>query len=169
MAEPSRPIIKVSELYQVGIVVHDLEKSIEHYQNTFGIGPWEVTNVDTSTISDMTYHGRPVQHRFRAAFAMVGPMQLELIQPLEGDNIYSDFLDEHGEGIHHLGHVRVSDLDEAIEALEKEGFPCLQSGRFPGGGLAYMDTGKALGVIIELLQMPEGPSPYYPPSLWKTW
>ena len=160
MTEPSPRKIRVSELYQVGLVVRDLEKSIEHYQNTLGIGPWEVINVDSSIISDMTYHGRPVQHRFRAALTMVGPMQLELIQPVEGDNIFSDFLREHGEKVHHLGHVRVGNLSEAIETWEKEGFPCLQSGRSPGGGYAYMDTIKALGVIIELLEMPEGvPAP----------
>lgn len=155
MAESNRAKVKIPELYQVGIVVQDLEKSIENYQNTFGIGPWGTMNIDPSTFRDMTYHGRPVQHRFRAAFAMVGPMQLELIQPVEGDNIYSDFLREHGEGVHHLGHLRVANLAEAIKTLEKEGFPCLQSGRYPNGGYAYMDTVKALGVIIELLEVPE--------------
>ena len=160
MAEQSHAKVKVSELYQVGIVVRDLEKSIEHYQNTFGIGPWGVMNFDPSIFTDMTYRGRPVQHSFRAALVMVGPTQLELIQPLEGDNIFSDFLKEHGEGVHHLGHVRVGNLGEAIYTLEKEGFPCLQSGRLLGGGYAYMDTVKTLGVIIELLEIPEGvPAP----------
>jgi len=145
----------------VGIVVHDLDKSMENYQNAFGIGPWGIMNIDPSIFSDMTYHGRPVQHRFRAAFAMVGPLQLELIQPVEGDNIFSDFLKEHGEGLHHLGHFRVGNLDAAIETFEKAGFPCLQSGRYPGGGYAFMDTVKALGVIIELLEVPEGtPAPW---------
>ena len=156
MAEPSRPRIQVSELYQVCIAVYDLEKSMEHYQSTIGAGQWAVFDVDVSTISDMTYHGRPAQYRYRAAFTMFGPMQLELIQPLEGGNIFSDFLREHGEEVHHLGHVRVGNLGEAIQRLEKEGSPCLQSGRLPGGGYAYMDTVKALGVIIELLELPEG-------------
>jgi len=160
MAEPGRAKLKVSELYQVGIVVQDLEKSIEQYQNILGIGPWQVSEIDSSTMSEVTYHGRPAQHRFRIALTMVGPVQLELIEPVEGDNIYSDFLKEHGEGIHHLGHIRVNNVAEAIKTLEKEGFPCLQSGCFPGGGYAYVDTTKALGVIIELLQMPEGrPAP----------
>jgi methylmalonyl-CoA/ethylmalonyl-CoA epimerase len=156
MAEPSHAKVKVSELYQVGIVVQDLEKSMEHYQNTFGIGPWGILNIDSSMFSEMTYHGRPVQHSFKAALAMLGPMQLELIQPLEGDNIFSDFLKEHGEGVHHLGHVRVNNMAEAIQTLEKEGFSCLQSGRTTGGGYAYIDTVNALGTIIELLEMPEG-------------
>jgi len=156
MTKASRAKIKVSELNQVSIAVHDLEKSMEHYQNTLGIGSWEIFDADSSTLSDMTYHGRSVQHRFRAAFAIVGPMQLELVQPLEGDSIFSDFLREHGEGVNHLGSVRVHSLDEAIDILEKEGFPCLQSGRFAGGGYACMDTVKTLGVIIEVLERPEG-------------
>ena len=169
MADSGGDKIEVSELYQIGIVVNDLKKSIRNYQETFGIGPWAVTTVDTSAVSDMTYHGRASHHRFKAAFAMVGPMQLELIQPLEGDNIYSDFLEGNGEGVHHLGHVRVDNIDEAIHTWEQEGFHCLQSGRFPGGGYAYMDTRKSLGVIVELLGVPEGPSPNYPSSLWKVW
>ena len=52
---------------------------------------------------------------------------------------------------------------------EKEGFACLERGRFPGGGYAYMDTVETLGVIIELLETAEEPSPFYPPSLWKAW
>ena len=152
MAEPNQAQIKISELYQVGIVVHDLEKSMERYEKAFGIGPWDVINVDSSMFSEMTYHGKPVQHRFRAALTMVGPMQLELIEPINGDNIYSDFLKEHGEGLHHLGHVRVENLDEAVQTLEKHGFPCLQSGRFGDGGYAYIDTSMTLGTIIELVQ-----------------
>ena len=170
MAEPSRVKFKVSELYQVCIAVYDLEKSMEHYQNIMGIGPWEVFTADASSLSDMIYHGRPIQRSHRAAFTMVGPMQLELMQPVEGDSTFSDFLKEHGEGVHHLGHVRVDNIDEAIRTWESEGFACLESGHFPdGGGFAYMDTVKALGVMIELLQVPEGPSPFYPPSLWRTW
>lgn len=154
-------MLQVSELYQVGIVVHDLEKSMERYQRILGIGPWDIMDVDPSTVNDLTYRGRKVQHKFRCAMAMVGSMQLELIQPLEGESIQSDFLKEHGEGLHHLGHIRVDNLEEAVQKLEREGFACLQSGRFSGGAFAYMDTVKELGTIIELLEMPEGqPAPF---------
>ena len=77
---------------------------------------------------------------------------MELLQPVEGDNIYSDFLKEHGEGMHHLGHVTVENLDEAVQILEKHGFPCVQSGRFGGGGYAYIDMTMTLGTIIEFVQ-----------------
>ena len=162
MAESASPLLKVSELYQSCVVVRDLEKSMERYGNVLGIGTWEVVDVDPSVISDMMYHGKPVKRpfRFRVALGMVGPMQLELIQPIEGDLLYSDFLKQHGEGLHHLGHVRVPNLDEAVRTLEKAGFPCLQRGHITDGGFAYMDTVKALGFILELIELPEGtPAP----------
>lgn len=152
MAETTRPKVKVSELHQVGIVVRDLENSMRHYDSIFGIGSWEILSVDPSIVSDMTYHSKPAQYVFRVALATVGPIQLELLQPVEGDNIYSDFLEEHGEGLHHLGHVKVDNLDEAVHSLEKEGFACLQSGRYQGGGYAYVDMVEPLGYIIELVQ-----------------
>ncbi len=146
----AKPKIEVSELYQVGIVVRDIEAGRSAYERIMGISTWQAFDVDPSIATDAIYHGRPVQHSFKVAMAMVGPVQLELIQPVEGDNLYSDFLDEHGEGIHHLGHVRVENLDEAVQALEKDGFPCLQRGSLPGVDYAYMDMTGPLGYIIEL-------------------
>jgi len=101
-------------------------------------------------ISDTTYNGRPVKHSYRVAITMVGPMQLELLQPVEGECIYRDFLKEHGPGIHHLGHVKVDNLDKAVRILEKDGFQCLQSGSHGGRDWAYIDMVKSLGYVINL-------------------
>lgn len=164
MANPGGLPIEVRELRHVCIVVRDVEKSIERYTNILGIGQWSVLDFDDSVIGDMMYRGKSVRHRFRAALAMVGSMQLELIQPLEGDSTYSDFLKQHGEGLHHLGIVDVSDLDEAVQTFERESCPCLQSGRLVSGAYAgtryaYLDMVNALGTIIEVVERPKAPSP----------
>ena len=57
MTERSHARIGDPELFQVGIIVRDLEKSMAHYQNTPGIGPWGIVDGDESIISDMTCHG----------------------------------------------------------------------------------------------------------------
>ena len=44
----------------------------------------------------------------------VGDMGFELLQPLEGPSIYRDWLDEHGEGLHHVA-VMLHDFDESTE------------------------------------------------------
>lgn len=170
MDKPGRGNVETSGLYQVAIVVRDLEKSVEHYQKILGTGPWQFMSIDDSVFAESTYRGRPAKHRFKVALGMLGPMQIELIQPIEGETIYGDFLNEHGEGVHHLGHIRVDNLTEAIKTFEQQGFPCIQSGRNSrGGGYAYMDTVKSLGVVTEFLEGREGPPPAYPDSLWKAW
>ena len=150
MSQQLPSIIEVSELFQVGIVVYNLEKSMKQYESLMGIDKWEVVEIDSS-IMPMTYYGKPVEHSFKAAFTMLGSLMLELLEPVEGEGIYRDFLSEHGEGIHHLGHVRVDNLDEAIESLEKAGFPCIETGGDPAIHIwAYVDTTAALGYILEL-------------------
>ena len=145
------PIVKVSELFQVGIVVRDLEKSKKDYERMMGVETWQEFEIDPSTVN-MTYYGKPTDHSFKAAFTMFGPLMIELLQPLEGEGIYRDFLNEHGEGIHHLGHARVENLDEALQALEEAGYPCIETGGDPAGfhTWAYVDTTKTLGYILEL-------------------
>ena len=151
MGQQLPPIVKVSELFQVGIVVRDLEKSKKDYERLLGIESWREFEMNPGEV-DMTYHGKPVDHSFKAAFTMLGPLMIELLEPLEGEGIYKDFLEEHGEGIHHLGHVRVDNLDEALAALEKAGYPCIETGGDSAGfhTWAYVDTTKTLGFILEL-------------------
>jgi len=163
MAQASQAKVKVTEINQIAIVVRDLQKTMEYYWNTLGIGPWDIYTFQAPLVTDMTYHGKPAQYRMKLALTMVGSVMLELIEPLEGDNIYSDFMKEHGEGLHHLGFF-VKNMDETVQTMEKEGFPCLQSGHFDGGGYGYLDTVNTLKAIFEPIQMPEVMPP--PEARW---
>ncbi|MFO8010487.1 MAG: VOC family protein [Dehalococcoidia bacterium] len=152
----SVPLVKVSELFQVGVVVDNLEESIKRYESMLGIESWKIVTVDSSVVR-MTYRGKDSLHSFKAAFTMLGALMIELLEPLEGYGTYREFLDTRGEGVHHLGHVRVDNLDEAVGALEEAGFPCVETGENlgdPAGKYshkwAYVDTTPALGYIIEL-------------------
>ena len=147
----AKPLIKISDLFQVGIVVHDLEKSMKDYESLLGINSWKVLEINDDSLN-FTYHGKPVKHSFRAAMTMLGSLMVELLQPVEGEGVYRDFLNEHGEGLHHLGHVRVDDLDEAVQALEKAGFPCIETGGDTLGfhSWAYVDTTSLIGYVLEL-------------------
>jgi Glyoxalase/Bleomycin resistance protein/Dioxygenase superfamily len=82
---------------------------------------------------------------------------------VEGPNIYEEFLNERGEGVHHLGYF-VEDIDADISNMESRDFSVLQSGRGfssnDDGDYAHFDTERALGSILEALEMPpEMPPP----------
>ena len=155
MAKSSQPVINVTELEHVCMVVHDLDKSVESMWNTFGIGPWNIYIRDADSMSNMTYHGKPARFGFKVArmHNKLGGIDIELVEPVEGDNIYRDFLREHGEGIHHVGFYKVDSLEAFVETtrtLEKTGFPCLMSAR-GRTAFAYFDTTKVLNTILEVI------------------
>lgn len=144
-------------VWQVAQVVPDLESAIDGYRRNFGVGPWTVYTYKRPFVKEMTYRGQPGNFESRLALARVGPMQLELIQPLKGPSIYLDFVEEHGYGLHHIA-VLVDDLDAGVATAEDAGFEVLMDGRGYGvdgdGGFAYLDTEAAIGVILELVELP---------------
>jgi 4-hydroxyphenylpyruvate dioxygenase-like putative hemolysin len=108
-------------------------------------------------VKDMTYRGRPASYQMKVALATVGSLIYEVIEPVEGETIYADFLAERGPGLQHLG-VIVADLDEAVAALRAEGYEVLMSGRGFGvagdGAFAYMGTEADLAAVFEFIVPP---------------
>ena len=93
----------------------DVDKTIANYWKTLGIGPWSVHIMRAPKLWGCTYMGKPSEFVAKVAFAMVGPTELELIEPMtKGDNVYADFLAEHGEGLHQLL-FEVDVVDETVE------------------------------------------------------
>lgn len=151
--------VKVKEVKKVSICVKDAVRTAENYWNILGIGPWEVGEWGSYALYDRTYHGRPAWGREKLARANLGDLELELIQPVEGDSAYFDWLAEHGEGIHHLGFL-CDDSEQVAKTLAEQGFSSLQGGHFgsPGekaGGFDYIDI-PPLHCIWEPVHKPKG-------------
>ena len=143
MEEQEAGELKVESIDQVGIVVRDIDKVIESWSKLLGIGPWNSTEMEATDRA-----GRKAKTRL--AFANIGHLQIELIRSVEGRTFYADFLEKHGEGIHHLG-IRVDDVDAETTKLAKKGVKVLFGRR---GRFAYLDTGNPGGVMYELIQRP---------------
>jgi len=128
--------VNLEKVEHIGIVVRDIDKVTESWSSLFGLGPW--------TIREMG--GGPV--KMKMAFASLGALQIELIQPVEGRIFHSEFLDIHGEGLHHLG-FSVDDLDDAVSKLVAQGAKVVSGGQ---GNFVYLETGGPGGVIFELVK-----------------
>jgi methylmalonyl-CoA/ethylmalonyl-CoA epimerase len=155
-----------TQVLQVALVVRDLERSMRTYAEGYGIGPWHIYEFNPDTVQNMTRDGKPSRHAMRLGLAMIGDVQLELIQPLDDRSIYADFLREHGEGLHHLG-MKVDDYGKALATLKGKGHDVLQGGFYNGVEYAYLSTDRDLGVITEIFDWPEDlkqePDAVYPP------
>jgi methylmalonyl-CoA/ethylmalonyl-CoA epimerase len=151
--EPSRlPLGALTELRQIGMVCHNLEASIRKMLKS-GIGPWKVFTFDRSTVTERVYRGKPGNFEFKIALADMPGMNWELIQPYTGDNIFSDFLKERGEGIHHLLYdSKGMPLAQKQALFDAAGFECRMSGKWLGQvHFAYYQCAPDLELIVEIL------------------
>jgi methylmalonyl-CoA/ethylmalonyl-CoA epimerase len=162
--QPASVPFPITRIAQVAFVVRDLHAAMRTFWEQFGVGPWSVYAMEPPRVRDMTYRGRRQDFRMRVAFAMCGQTQIELVQSVQGPNLYEEFLAQCGEGVQHLG-IHVQDIDAATRQMEGLGYEVIQSGRGYGvggdGAFAYFSTGGAIGTLIELIQLP---AERYPPE-----
>jgi methylmalonyl-CoA/ethylmalonyl-CoA epimerase len=141
---------------QIGIVVRDLDATLRRYVDDFGIGPWEIFEVNPGNAPDLKHDGEPLEASTRAAVAMVGGVMWEVIQPLDDQGIFARYLAEKGEGVHHIA-VATPDFDAVVAGQLQRGRTLPLSGRHSGIDIAYLPTDRDLGVILEVFSgMPGG-------------
>lgn len=139
---------------QIGILVHDIEKTSQAYADFFGVDKPEWSLTDTVDRAQTEYRNQSTEARARLAFFNMGSLQLELIEPDRNPSTWREYLDEHGEGPHHIAFV-INGMKEKVTLMEKNQMPLLQKGEYTGGRYAYMDTFKDLKIILELLENDE--------------
>lgn len=139
---------------QIGILVHDIEKTSQAYADFFGVDKPEWSLTDTVDRAQTEYRNQSTEARARLAFFNMGSLQLELIEPDHNPSTWREYLDEHGEGPHHIAFV-INGMKEKVTLMEKNQMPLLQKGEYTGGRYAYMDTFKDLKIILELLENDE--------------
>jgi methylmalonyl-CoA/ethylmalonyl-CoA epimerase len=138
---------------QIGIVVRDLQATMQRYVDDFGIGPWEIYEFNAGNAEDLHEYGLPVDRAWRLATTMVGEVQWELIEPLDSESVYARFLAEKGEGVHHVA-VASPRFDELVAAQAEKGNELVLSGTFGGYRVAYLATDRDLGVVAEIFSGP---------------
>ena len=147
-----------AQVFEVSIVVRNLEESMTQFRTLFG---WEPYIVREDPMPTHYVHGEERKGgKTRYACYHAGPIRIEILEGV-GDNVYGEFLKQRGAGVQHIG-IRVSDHDAEVADLQKRGIGVLQSMEVPQYGLkmSYMDTYDLAGVSFELVQSPGIPAEY---------
>ncbi len=131
----------------VAIVVKDIESTTKAYAELFGIDAPKI-KLGTSP----GYMGQPTEGKAKMAFINLDNITLEFFEPVGGPTAWSDFLENHGEGVHHFGFY-VEGLDEHVKNLELKEMPVVQSGGGTWGRYRYIDATSDLTVMIELMEL----------------
>src|ERR1700742_78197 len=147
-------------LAQVAIVVRDLDAKVAAWSALLGREPDKLIVTRPHAESGTEYHGEPTEARLKVAVWSLGDCELELMEPFGGPSVWQDHLDEHGEGIHHLGFVR-DDIEAGVAELDRHGIRVLQSAHYQNdyekGSYAYFGSDEKLGGMLEINVLEELP------------
>ncbi|OBF23647.1 lactoylglutathione lyase [Mycobacterium kubicae] len=131
---------------QIAWVTSDLDATEKALTGLLGVRKW-VRIPDVHFAPDAgTYHGRPADFVASISLSYLADMQLELIAPVRGENIYSDFLRDHGSGLHHVctEAESIEQLEAALAEAAERGAEVVQRGVMPGGiHFAYVSAPQA--------------------------
>ncbi len=154
--------LPLKDVAQRCILVPVIEKAVEIWWKKFGIGPWHLYTYGKPLVKRMTRHGKPCEYKMKIALSYIGKMRIELIEPLEGDTVYKEFIEDHGYGVHHLG-VLTDDMKGSLKNAESAGIAMTMDGAGFGpdddGHYAYLDTEKLIGTTIEFIERPKRRNP----------
>jgi methylmalonyl-CoA/ethylmalonyl-CoA epimerase len=139
-----------SKLHHVGIVVKDIDKAMAYFES-IGIGPFKVGDERKFTIPFKgKLHGKPAEWKTTISNADLGGVELELLEPTEGDQALKESLDATGEGLHHIGFL-VNDLNAAESKGKKDGLKVWTcSKRTDGPSFLYFEPSETGKLAIEL-------------------
>ena len=105
MKNPDTPF-SAENFHHTGVVVKDIDKAIA-YLESIGIGPFGMPEnqkwINIPFKGEL--HGKPAEWSVKISNADVGDLQIELLQPSGGPSVLQEFLDESGEGVHHIAYL----------------------------------------------------------------
>lgn len=133
----------VKGINHIGIAVRSIEAQRSFYEQTLGAffeGCEEVVN-----------------QKVRVAFFRINDIRLELLEPTDSESSITKFLDNRGEGLHHLAFT-VENLEERITELQQLGLRMIDQTPRPGAHhmqIAFIHPKSTFGVLTELCQNPE--------------
>jgi methylmalonyl-CoA/ethylmalonyl-CoA epimerase len=127
-------------LDHVGVAVKNLEEAVKVYRD----------------ILDFKLEGVHIlpERKVRVAFLSTGSeAKIELLEPIDSDSPVARFLENRGEGIHHVA-VKVDNIEAALEDFKQKGVTLIdEKPRIGAEGkkVAFIHPKSTMGVLLELV------------------
>ena len=129
------------QISHIGIAVRDLDAAIKTYTEALGIKLDEIVESPETGM--------------KAAMLSLDNSALELLAPIGNEGVIAKFLENRGEGIHHLS-IEVDDIVKSLESLAAQGVRLIDEVPRDGieGKVAFIHPKAMNGVLIELVEKP---------------
>ena len=130
----------LTEVDHVAIAVRDLGGAIDWYGEAFGATVVHRERVESDGVEE--------------ALLQVADSYVQLLTPVRDDSPVAKYLENKGEGLHHVGY-RVDDCAAALKQAVAAGARAIDQEPRPGSRgttVAFLHPKSAFGTLIELVQ-----------------
>ena len=152
--EPLAKPLKKDQFIQVTIVVKDIRRAAKAWAALLGVPEpkiW-VNHLQSNDEFPYTYRGNSnMPCDLQMCVIEMGSWVLELHQIDNNPSTFREFINKHGNGVHHLGFEVGDARDEVIRELKKMGFDTERTiGIYPGSSWTIVDSEDVLGVNLNI-------------------
>ncbi len=136
---------------QINIVVSDIETAAKKWAELLGIEVPEIRINHLEGNENYKYRGKPISCDLKVCNIEMNGFVIELHEPVGGESSFQEFLDKHGNGVHHIGFEVGDKRDEIIEELKATGYDTDRTvGIYPGSSWTIVDSEDTLGVNLNI-------------------
>lgn len=147
----------LGNIAEVCIVTPDVYKTMSGLCK-LGIGPFQVFNFNSQTVSSRVYRGQDASFELKVCFAKQGSLVFELMQPVSGPSLMADYLKRSGgrEGIQHVAFdCEDMPMAERKQKMKERGFEVGMEGVWKGKEgkchFVFFDTEDVAGTVFETI------------------
>ncbi|MDP4090488.1 MAG: VOC family protein [Bacillota bacterium] len=148
--------ISLNGFIQIALVVSDMDKALDAWCTLFNVSRPEVRITEALPNPGETYRGQTACYGLKLAVIDCRDrgFMIELHEPDENPSTFREFLDKHGNGVHHIGFQVGEARDNVIRELEGLGYVMRNMGIYPGGSWTIVDSEDSLGVNLNIKPHP---------------
>ena len=137
---------------QVAIIVEDIEKAAQKWAQLFNVPVPEIRLLPAGEDKGLRYRGEPANYALKLAVIQANGWIVELHEPDENPSTFREFLNKHGNGVHHLGFCVGEKRDGVIAELEQMGYAMRTVGS--NNSWTIVDSEDDLGVNLNIKPKP---------------
>jgi methylmalonyl-CoA/ethylmalonyl-CoA epimerase len=144
--------LSLNGFIQIAIVVQDIDKAIDRW--------CDLLNAPRPTVRITQAEPNPNEH-YRGEVASYG-LKLAVIENLErgfiielhevddSPSTFREFINKHGNGVHHIGFQVGDALNSTINELQSAGYTIRNAGVYPNGSWTVIEGEDTLGVNLNI-------------------
>ncbi|HPF01096.1 MAG: methylmalonyl-CoA epimerase [Bacteroidales bacterium] len=132
--------MEISHIEHIGIAVKSLTESIKYYEEVLGLKCYAIEEV--------------ADQKVKTAFFMVGQTKIELLESTDPEGPIGKFIENKGEGIHHLAFA-VKDIEKALTEAEEKGIRLIDKTPRKGAEgltIGFLHPKSTIGVLTEFCE-----------------